>query len=1232
MKAKRAKLNLIAVLFLILAVICAAAGVAFAYFSSSSGDETYTIGTEIVSDDDGTSYVVTVSDFSALARVSKSSYYNSSSKVSSSSTYDRKVITLSSDITLENDLWITADAYIDLNGNTLDLNGYTLTIQHSYAGTFTVYDGTIKANEITTTTTDESGTVTTTTTYNGSVVIDAPNASVLFDSVKDVGGTEISYTATNKYVTVLSCVETQNFDYAAYSALYTVGAALSSDLEKRPDRLTYAEFNALSDTTTKYAATNFLSDKVTHTITTGDPTSETITEGTVGTTVTTSIGTPVTATDSTTGITTTTTVTTKTTVAITEKTSTDDEGNSTTTQTKTTTTTTDTKVVTAGCVYVKVGNDLDLPTHYLSTDYTITYTSGNTAYLSDLGNALAAGDTTLIVTVSDGDSSTDDVTVTFPVHVISSATTAVAQTLIESYLSEYYDSADSRYEFLNAIQLPAVDSDLGLTLSYSVDGGDITAVTSSNTRAYLLTPDTSSTTLTVTVDSTSDTFTLSIYSSYVPTHEAIAKLILTKLYGGAIEYNYNSTATNTTLYTVDNYADSELDQVLKDEIADLITNYKVTSITYAIKGDAETYYSLSETTDTTTSTTSYSLTVNSGTTPASKVGSVTCTMKMDDSDVSVDLNVLYVAEGGGVSGFLTYYNDYNAKVESSTSKSFEMPFVTDSMCTVYDFAYDYATITTDTPYYYVSYAYTEVASDATFDETATYYTKSGDTYTAVTITEFESGTTYYTRSVGSSLSFSAPNAISLTLATRMYTQASGSIDDNKTYYSDAVGKTEVENPVADNISSYYVAVYTNIVTLTYSGYTVAGAESETSVSATSLTDVFDAWLASQSTYTLNSLASTENITWVITVDRSKLEYDDVSMLLLYNYRNSTATAWTPYVTTTDDTTKATKYTSSNITAFTLKGGVYFSSTTENNGVVKDATLFEWMRSKYVGKDSAVNFIENSVLEEPMTIDVTSDETDKKLTGVSVWTGIDKLTGLIEANFFEVNMSSVYANLINLQSLQVLTLSSCSLTTLSELFTAGSTYTTFPELKELDVSNNSIEDFTSWLSKDNFPALEEVYVYGNESSNDFEGSEGMKNYQTFEDLTKRSGVTVYNTTNTNSVPVAFADLSDNSDYVRMKTIVYQSIISSSYDITNLYDKYDDMTSSELKAAFNLDYSYSASWSYGGGTTAATATYFQVTLTYGSYSFTVKYYVDRLESTTDTTGSSGDTAEGSGESST
>ena len=157
-----------------------------------------------------------------------------------------------------------------------------------------------------------------------------------------------------------------------------------------------------------------------------------------------------------------------------------------------------------------------------------------------------------------------------------------------------------------------------------------------------------------------------------------------------------------------------------------------------------------------------------------------------------------------------------------------------------------------------------------------------------------------------------------------------------------------------------------------------------------------------------------------------------------------------------------------------------------------------------------------------------------------------------------------------------------------------------KLHILDVSNNTIDDFSFLL---NISSLTSVSLYNNNETKTYLGSKGMSNYYVYDDL-KRQGIVVYYQLNSNNVPVSFDESTELSDYQRLKSIEYQSIINVGDDITSLYAPFSALTTTNFNIA-----SGTLTWSYGGGSNANDATYFSVTWSDGINTMIVKFYVDR-----------------------
>lgn len=1056
---KTKRLILISVLS-VLAAVCATVGVSFAYFSANNSNTS-----AVVTAIEGTDLVSKVSDFGGLYQVTKSSYYNDGEIVSSTS-YNRKIVRLTSDITLANDILITADVHIDLNGYALNLNGYTLTIQHAYAGTFLLYDGSAASSgRIVSYANSAANAV-----YSAAnIVVDTINAVVINNAVIDSNNTD------DAAITVTDVNDNNATGYIAYSVLYTVGEALASSAEKRPERLTYPEFDGVTISSELFVA------QKSHTAT---ATSE-------------------------------------------------------------------------ACVYVAVDNDLVLPTHYLSTDYKIVYTTTNASVFSALGNAKAKGDAVLTVSVYDGE--TTLASVDFTVHVVESGDSTAAEVLLKCYLSDYYDSANDTYEFAGGFQLPSGDSDLGIAYSgynfystYNSETGTGTIVSTASSAGdgvYELIPTSACKYLTVTDDKGAVIGPLKISSVYVTDNEAVAQVILNAFYGGSIVYNPTD-STKNRLYDLTDITDSNGEF---SEWNDYVTTYGVKGITCKITGEASSYYTIS-----TSNGKNYLELSSSKNTPASNVGSVQYTITFDDgSSEVINLNVLYTASGDGMNAYVGYYNQYNAAVVSSVSSSFTLTFSsTDKLAyTAYEFTYNPS-------------------------GTENYSTLQGTDNSGI---DFD----YYEVSA-----CAMPTAMTLKLV--------------KDVTKDSDGR---------------VTVYTQY----------EGAEFAYSDTTTSLVAAFNSWLE-ESTYTLASL-SEEGAVWLVEIDPTKMIYDDTEVLILYNYEFvGSASTWTAYqqeyTTVGEDgaTTDGLFYTESTVTEFTLVGGVYYSEDSSDDNAIPDKNLFVWMSNTFDGTeltaDDELNgddlFIERTALEQSATLDVTVDSI---LMGVGDnWKGIEYLTGLTEANLSGVTLD--YSILSQFQAVQKLTLQNCALT--EDSFVDGTSYLNLPNLKELDVRNNNIATF-DWLTVDNFPKLEKVHITGNEHSDGYTGNTGMSNYQNFEDL-NGNGVTVYNTTNAAGVEIPFAESTELNDYRRLKSLVYQAILPNGVSVKTVYREFAGLNA-DLSAPgdysglttshFNLEGSYkqidASSWGYGGGTDEYDATYFSLTVatSAGNYTLTVKFYVDRWQ---------------------
>ena len=198
---------------------------AFAYFAISNSS-TLTINRDLNDD------IIEISSFDELIEYSKATKYNDHNESSdvSSDTASRRTLQLKKDIILHNNIEITTDCNIDLNEKKLYLNGYNLSINHAYYGTYQLYDGTIYPEQITV---SDDGTITAKDDATSGVIsINTPNAIIINNGLtsKSITGTTLALS---------NCIHTYSFSslYAGYYALYTVADNLVDYADLRPNKL-----------------------------------------------------------------------------------------------------------------------------------------------------------------------------------------------------------------------------------------------------------------------------------------------------------------------------------------------------------------------------------------------------------------------------------------------------------------------------------------------------------------------------------------------------------------------------------------------------------------------------------------------------------------------------------------------------------------------------------------------------------------------------------------------------------------------------------------------------------------------------------------------------------------------------------------------------------------------------------------------------------------------------------
>ena len=207
----------------LVAAACLATGT-YAYFSHTSESGNQHISAEIT--DGGR---VNVSSFEQLFSYSKAEAYNDPDKTSAVG--KRMTLTLQNDITLLSDLIVTADCHIDLNAKKLYLAGHSLTISHSYAGSFVISNGAIVPDALSASSDSSEENA------FGKIYADVPYADVIFDRVTFENNAGASYTdaESEAFKQVLS-VDKKLVSYNAYRLVSDI---LVNEGDARPERLDY---------------------------------------------------------------------------------------------------------------------------------------------------------------------------------------------------------------------------------------------------------------------------------------------------------------------------------------------------------------------------------------------------------------------------------------------------------------------------------------------------------------------------------------------------------------------------------------------------------------------------------------------------------------------------------------------------------------------------------------------------------------------------------------------------------------------------------------------------------------------------------------------------------------------------------------------------------------------------------------------------------------------------------
>ena len=213
------------IIFIVTAILlCVSSVVVLAYYVNHDLGQEATASMDITSD-----VVEEVASFNDLIEKGTTDIYNDYQNVSvynSNLSLNRRVVLkLTSNITLQSDIILSKDIHIDLNGKTLNLNNNVLTLRHGYYGCFELYNGTIERGN------------------SGKIEVDLIHAGFQTD--------RLTFTKNSSSETMANTITVINLDakYTAYEALNYVGDAIATDLDRRPEFLSFAEVSALESLT-----------------------------------------------------------------------------------------------------------------------------------------------------------------------------------------------------------------------------------------------------------------------------------------------------------------------------------------------------------------------------------------------------------------------------------------------------------------------------------------------------------------------------------------------------------------------------------------------------------------------------------------------------------------------------------------------------------------------------------------------------------------------------------------------------------------------------------------------------------------------------------------------------------------------------------------------------------------------------------------------------------------------
>lgn len=147
---------------------------AYAYFYNILDSNSHKLSTSMTND---YVYINNINEFYNAISLDNQSSYNDNTGISISN--NRKTLILNNDIILTNNTTILSDCHINMNGKSIDLNGFSLTFKFNYYGMFLVYG---------------NGSIIDSQNIN-EIYIDCPNACVIFDD--NISFNNVDITAKN---------------------------------------------------------------------------------------------------------------------------------------------------------------------------------------------------------------------------------------------------------------------------------------------------------------------------------------------------------------------------------------------------------------------------------------------------------------------------------------------------------------------------------------------------------------------------------------------------------------------------------------------------------------------------------------------------------------------------------------------------------------------------------------------------------------------------------------------------------------------------------------------------------------------------------------------------------------------------------------------------------------------------------------------------------------------------